>query len=73
LQNFWIHPKTGVISLNSSLDRETRSKYNLVVTVTDNGDPKLSANTELEIVVEDANDNAPVFGSEKYEVIILII
>lgn len=37
--SFAIEPSSGIISVNSPLDREFRPVYNLTVTVTDNGSP----------------------------------
>lgn len=41
------------------LDREQQSEYDLRVTATDNGN--LSSTTTLTVVVEDENDNPPIF------------
>lgn len=41
------------------LDREQKAKYELKVTATDRG--SLSSTTDLTIVIEDENDNSPVF------------
>lgn len=66
LDYFQIDNRTGLISVNKSLDRELIPKYNLHITARDNGQPSLAASTELEIIVEDVNDNAPVFQHFNY-------
>jgi len=44
-----------------TLDRETTSSYQLLLRVTDNGNPPLSSTMMLNIVVTDINDNIPQF------------
>lgn len=43
----------------TSLDRETRSSYELIVTATDRGAHALSSTAKVLITVEDINDNSP--------------
>ncbi|XP_078407351.1 protocadherin alpha-C2-like isoform X2 [Cetorhinus maximus] len=54
--------------LEKSLDRENESTFHLVLTAIDGGIPALSGTAQIIITVLDANDNAPVFDHEKYEV-----
>nr|XP_008274873.1 PREDICTED: protocadherin Fat 4-like [Stegastes partitus] len=64
---FFIH-STGNLCLNKELDRERRSSYNLTVTASDCVQPassQLTSTAHVVVVVEDANDNAPVFVSPK--------
>lgn len=56
---FTIDAATGEVAVDSTLDYETTTSYTLVVTVTDNGSPSLSASTQLTITIGDSND-APV-------------
>lgn len=56
--------ETGVymdIVVNKTLDRETISMYTLIIEAYDGGDPRLTANTTVNIKVTDVNDNSPVF------------
>ncbi|XP_029107028.1 protocadherin beta-15-like isoform X5 [Scleropages formosus] len=49
------------------LDRETTPKYNVTITISDEGIPPLSRNLTVTIVVSDVNDNAPLFERQFYE------
>nr|XP_020138005.1 protocadherin alpha-3-like [Microcebus murinus] len=48
--------------LDSPLDRETVSVYDLVVTARDGGSPSLWATASVSVEVADVNDNAPAFA-----------
>ncbi|XP_053101879.1 protein dachsous-like [Hemicordylus capensis] len=54
--------------LEKSLDREEQLGYDLILTATDGGDPIRSATSQIQVIVLDANDNAPVFTQQAYEV-----
>ncbi|XP_047411697.1 protocadherin alpha-10-like [Sciurus carolinensis] len=56
--------------LDSALDRETISEYELVVTVRDGGSPSLWATATVSVEVADVNDNAPVFAQSEYTVFV---
>uniref|UniRef100_UPI00398E8ED6 protocadherin Fat 1a isoform X3 n=1 Tax=Pristiophorus japonicus TaxID=55135 RepID=UPI00398E8ED6 len=62
---FTINFNTGVINVISSLDFETHPAYKLTVRATDS---LIGSHAEVfvDIVVEDVNDNAPVFIARKY-------
>ncbi|KAM4875247.1 uncharacterized protein RHO17_007668 [Thomomys bottae] len=49
-----------------ALDRETRSEYNITITVTDLGTPRLQTQHSLRVQVSDVNDNAPEFSQSSY-------
>lgn len=66
--SFSIDPLTGVISVNSSLDRELWPVYNLTVTATDNGSPPATGTTNVIVTIEDINDNAPRLISTEAQV-----
>uniref|UniRef100_A0A3P8SM55 Cadherin domain-containing protein n=1 Tax=Amphiprion percula TaxID=161767 RepID=A0A3P8SM55_AMPPE len=64
---FFIH-STGNLCLNKKLDRERQSSYNLTMTAIDCVQPvslQLTSTAQVTVVVEDVNDNAPVFVSPK--------
>ncbi|KAM5299014.1 protocadherin gamma-A1 isoform 10-T10 [Ctenodactylus gundi] len=53
-----------------TLDRELTSEYNITLTATDQGTPKLSTQTYISLLVTDINDNPPVFHLDSYSVYI---
>ncbi|XP_027253879.1 protocadherin beta-18-like [Cricetulus griseus] len=50
----------------SSLDRESRAEYNITITVTDLGTPRLTTQHTITVQVSDVNDNAPAFTQTSY-------
>ncbi|XP_031221292.1 protocadherin alpha-3 isoform X17 [Mastomys coucha] len=56
--------------LDSVLDRETISYYNLVVTARDGGSPSLCTTASVSVEVADVNDNAPAFAQPEYTVFV---
>ncbi|XP_062941291.1 protocadherin beta-8 [Cynocephalus volans] len=48
------------------LDREIRAEYNITVTVTDLGTPRLKTQLNVTVQVSDVNDNAPAFTQTSY-------
>ena len=68
LYNTWfqINPSTGEIQTAASLDREKVPRPVLNVTVSDSGDPPLTANCTVFVNISDTNDNDPVFTKAVY-------
>ena len=59
---FKLDTVTGELRVDGYLDREHRDVYMLNITVYDQGTPKQKSTSRLlRVVVEDSNDNAPVF------------
>ncbi|XP_023607828.1 protocadherin alpha-8 isoform X11 [Myotis lucifugus] len=56
--------------LDSALDREKLSHYELVVTARDGGSPSLSSTASVSVEVADVNDNAPLFAQPEYTVFV---
>ncbi|XP_075066030.1 protocadherin gamma-B5-like isoform X8 [Mixophyes fleayi] len=56
------------IILEKSLDRETQSYYELILTASDGGNPTLTGTVQVKISVSDVNDNFPIFTQEVYKV-----
>ncbi|XP_045854820.1 protocadherin beta-17-like isoform X2 [Meles meles] len=48
------------------LDRESQAEYNITITVTDLGTPRLKTQHNLTVTVSDVNDNAPAFSQATY-------
>lgn len=63
---FSISPSTGQISLSSPLNRELIQNYTLQVIATDQGLESRFSTQKLVIMVEDVNDNPPVFVPSVY-------
>ncbi|XP_052597935.1 LOW QUALITY PROTEIN: protocadherin beta-14-like [Peromyscus californicus insignis] len=49
-----------------ALDRESRAGYNITITVTDLGTPRLTTQHTITVQVSDVNDNAPAFTQTSY-------
>ncbi|XP_034453494.1 protocadherin alpha-8-like isoform X2 [Hippoglossus hippoglossus] len=50
----------------SPLDREKQSHYDLTITAKDAGQPPLSSEKKISVVVSDVNDNSPQFSLNPY-------
>uniref|UniRef100_A0A8C5DPB6 Cadherin domain-containing protein n=1 Tax=Gouania willdenowi TaxID=441366 RepID=A0A8C5DPB6_GOUWI len=48
--------------VDKQLDRESVSDYNVTIVARDQGNPRLSSNSVVSIVVSDINDNPPLFA-----------
>ncbi|XP_048399611.2 protocadherin-10-like [Stegostoma tigrinum] len=63
--------KSPVLVLQSTLDREAESSHKLTLIAKDGGVPVRSGTSQVMIIVNDANDNAPVFSQSTYRVNLL--
>ncbi|XP_062044962.1 protocadherin beta-18-like [Lepus europaeus] len=54
----------------SPLDRETRAEYNITITVSDLGTPRMTTRHHVAVQVSDVNDNAPVFSQAAYTLLV---
>ncbi|XP_004452626.2 protocadherin beta-4 [Dasypus novemcinctus] len=52
------------------LDRESRAEYNVTITVTDLGTPRLKTEHSITVQVSDVNDNAPAFTRTSYTLLV---
>ncbi|XP_041929609.1 protocadherin 2 gamma 28 isoform X11 [Alosa sapidissima] len=52
--------------LQTPLDREKQEEHKLILTAFDGGNPQKSGTVKINVVVMDANDNAPVFSQSVY-------
>eukprot|EP00794_Sanderia_malayensis_P006790 gene6790-7556_t len=67
---FTIDKHTGAIHLSGNLDYETVASYNLLVNAYDVNKPESKAFKLIKVVVENVNDNPPVFESKEYNITI---
>ncbi|KAL3981450.1 Cadherin domain family protein [Acanthocheilonema viteae] len=67
-ETFRIDRITGIITTISKLDREEKEKYILKMKAEDGGEPPLSDNLLITIIVRDINDNAPYFEPNFYNI-----
>ncbi|XP_048356022.1 cadherin EGF LAG seven-pass G-type receptor 1 isoform X2 [Sphaerodactylus townsendi] len=67
IPQFCIDPDTGTITTLMELDYEDQAAYTLAITAHDNGIPQKSDTTYVEILILDANDNAPRFLRDRYQ------
>ncbi|KAM6923444.1 LOW QUALITY PROTEIN: uncharacterized protein FYW49_005876 [Xenentodon cancila] len=54
--------------LHTLLDREDKEEHKLTLTAFDGGKPQKSGSVKINVIVLDANDNAPVFSQSVYKV-----
>ncbi|KAM3859079.1 cadherin EGF LAG seven-pass G-type receptor 1 [Diretmus argenteus] len=64
---FKIEPDTGAITTQMEIDYEDQASYTLAIIARDNGIPQKSDTTYVEIIILDANDNAPQFLRDMYQ------
>lgn len=60
-KNFKIEALSGVITTTQILDREVKDKYNIIVEVSDQGDPPQASTRVLKINILDVDDEDPLF------------
>ncbi|XP_056238365.1 protocadherin gamma-A11-like isoform X19 [Seriola aureovittata] len=60
--------KYAEMVLQTLLDRENQEEHKLTLTAYDGGDPPKSGSVKINVIVMDANDNAPMFGQSLYRV-----
>lgn len=63
-----IDPKSGLVTTAAMLDREREVEVWFLVVAVDGGEPALSSTATVTVVVEDVNDNEPVFQQQLYNV-----
>ncbi|OWF37310.1 protocadherin beta-3-like [Mizuhopecten yessoensis] len=64
---FRISETSGVITVNSVLDRETVSQISFSVFAADKGSPSLTGSAQVRMIVTDVNDNKPEFMEDTFE------
>lgn len=66
-----IESETGLVTTAAALDREMQSELQFLVVAADQGDPPLSSTATVTVLVEDVNDNEPIFLQQLYNVSVL--
>ncbi|XP_058654486.1 putative protocadherin beta-18 [Onychostoma macrolepis] len=56
--------------LQTPLDREKQEEYNLILTAFDGGTPQKTGTVKINVLILDANDNAPVFSQSVYTALV---
>ncbi|XP_063304034.1 protocadherin gamma-B2-like isoform X35 [Pelobates fuscus] len=54
--------------LQKALDREKQNSYKFILTASDGGKPAKTGTAVIEIIVQDVNDNYPLFNRETYKI-----
>ncbi|GAA6105497.1 protocadherin-12 isoform X1 [Tachysurus ichikawai] len=57
---FSVHPTSGAVIAQQSLDYEESPTYSFVVEAVDHGYPPMTSSTTVLIMIEDVNDNYPI-------------
>jgi hypothetical protein len=57
---------TGMLRARKVLDRETTSVYSLGFEARDRGTPSRSSTVVVQVIVDDKNDNSPIFSKNPY-------
>lgn len=63
-----VNPESGLVTTAAALDRETQMEVWFLVVAVDGGEPALSSTATVTVLVEDVNDNEPVFQQQLYNV-----
>lgn len=63
---FFIGSLDGNVQVRNHLDREMMPSYTLSVVATDKGEPAQSTTMEITVILDDVNDNSPVFEVDSY-------
>ncbi|XP_034024273.1 protocadherin Fat 4 [Thalassophryne amazonica] len=61
---------TGIFQILNHLDREKESLYIISIIAVDSGLPPLTGTLTMHIIVDDINDNHPVFAEDVYNTIV---
>lgn len=64
--SFSLDTSTGIITTATAIDYETRNIYTLQIEASDGGSPSLTSTCLVVVILNDLNDNAPVFEPDPY-------
>ncbi|XP_039751307.1 protein dachsous [Pararge aegeria] len=66
-KSFYIHPKTGILTVNKPIDYDIgRTKHKLIIVACDQGSPCLCNAVYINVEILDENDNTPTFPVSEY-------
>ena len=65
-ESFDLNPLTGLISTKKVFDREKTGRFTLIVEARDHGDFPKDSSCLVDIIINDQNDNPPVFEPSVY-------
>ncbi|XP_063909335.1 fat-like cadherin-related tumor suppressor homolog isoform X4 [Zophobas morio] len=68
MDNFLLDKDSGHLKTVTYLDREKQSKYTLTAHVHDKEKPNWKCSSQIELIISDLNDNAPLFSLPYYSV-----
>uniref|UniRef100_A0A8K9UL27 Protocadherin-16 n=1 Tax=Oncorhynchus mykiss TaxID=8022 RepID=A0A8K9UL27_ONCMY len=63
-----VDPESGLITTAARLDRERETEVRFLMVAVDGGSPAMSSTATITVMVEDVNDNEPVFQQQLYNV-----
>ena len=66
--DFAIDSISGEITVNSDIDREVIGEYTLTIRAQDGGSPARSDRSTVVVIVDDVNDNSPIFQRSSYAI-----
>lgn len=67
-----VDAETGIITNRMKLNREIKSRYTLIILVKDGGVIPQQATRILEVIVNDTDDNIPLFKRDVVSIIFFI-
>lgn len=66
-KSFYVHPTTGILTVNKTLDYDTgKPKYKLIIVACDQGSSCLCNAAYIDVEILDENDNIPTFPVSEY-------
>ncbi len=63
---FYVHPVSGTVLTTVSFDAEVDTRINFTITASDQDSPEMTATVPVTVVINDINDNTPVFQRASY-------
>ncbi len=64
---FEVEMDTGTVWVIGNVDRETTTSYSFTILAEDGGNPPRLATADVTVILDDVNDNSPMFSQASYE------